>query len=127
MLNLATVVVVAAGAALGGVLRLAFTALVVARAGAAAAPLATLAINVAGSFLIGIVVGAVQTRVELSPLWRAFLATGILGGFTTFSTFALDAVDVGVAAPALAAGYVIASVALAIVAAYVGLAIGRTL
>jgi len=113
-----------AGAALGGVLRFAITSLVVAGAGAGAAPLATLAINLAGSFFIGVVVGVAQTRPEISPLWRTFLATGILGGFTTFSTFSLDALALG-GTGFLAIGYVAGSVGIGIVLAYAGLALGR--
>ena len=41
-------------------------------------------------FLIGIVIEMSQTRANLSPMWRYFLATGILGGYTTFSTFSLE-------------------------------------
>ncbi|BDV29475.1 fluoride efflux transporter FluC [Microbacterium terricola] len=54
--------------------------------------LATLAINVAGSGLLGIVVGWLGDR---RPLTRAFLGTGVLGGFTTYSAFAVHTVAVG--------------------------------
>ncbi len=127
MVEFPAVAVVALGAALGGVARLLVTALVVARAGASATPLATLAINVSGSLLIGVVVGALQARTDLSPLWRLFLATGILGGFTTFSTFSLDIVSLGTAGAGLAATYALGSVALGIGGAIAGLAIGRAL
>jgi len=126
VVDLPAIVVVGAGAALGGILRLLVTSFVVARAGVDAAPLATLGINVVGSFFIGIVVGIVQSRAEISPLWRLFLATGILGGFTTFSTFSLDALTLGTNGATAAAGYVAGSVALAIAFAYAGLALGRT-
>ena len=123
--DLSAILVVGVGAAIGGILRLLVTTIVVERAGASAAPLATLGINVLGSFLIGVVVGVVQTRADLSPLWRLFFATGILGGFTTFSTFSLDALGLGAQGAMLATGYVVGSVAFAIVSAYAGISIGR--
>jgi len=52
-------------------------------------PLATLLINVVGSFLLAVVVTLFQGGV-LSPAWKVALGTGFLGAFTTFSTFALD-------------------------------------
>ena len=125
MFNFSSIAVVALGAALGGVLRFACTALVVARAGTLAAPFATLGINVVGSLLIGVVVGVVQSRPELSPLWRLFFATGILGGFTTFSTFSLEALGLGSSNVLLAAAYVLGSVGIGVASAYVGLALGR--
>jgi fluoride exporter len=56
----------------------------------AAFPWATLIVNVAGSFLMGAVVAASVPLLADSVAWRTFLATGILGGFTTFSAFSLD-------------------------------------
>lgn len=53
-------------------------------------PWATLIVNVAGSFLMGVVVAASEPWLGGSAVWRTFLATGILGGFTTFSAFSLD-------------------------------------
>ena len=126
MFNFSSIVIVAPGAALGGV-RFACTALVVARAGTLAAPLATLGINVVGSLLIGVVVGVVQSGPELSPLWRLFFTTGILGGFTTFSTSSLEALGLGSSNVQLAAAYVLGSVGLGLASAYVGLALGRAL
>ncbi|MBS0240815.1 MAG: fluoride efflux transporter CrcB [Proteobacteria bacterium] len=53
-------------------------------------PWATLTVNVVGSFLMGCVVAAAVPLLGGSAEWRTFLATGILGGFTTFSAFTLD-------------------------------------
>ena len=125
--DLLAIAVVGVGAALGGMMRLLVTTLVVARAGAAAAPIATFGINVVGSLAIGIVVGAVETRAGLSPLWRLFFATGILGGFTTFSTFSLDALALGASGALAASAYVGASVLVGIALAAAGLTIGRSL
>ena len=87
MIDVRVIAAVGVGAALGGIFRLLVTQLVVARAGAGFGFYATLFINVSGSFLIGIVIEMAQTRANVSPLWRYFIATGILGGYTTFSTF----------------------------------------
>ncbi len=53
-------------------------------------PYQTLLVNVAGAILIGAIVKYGQTHTELSPQMILFLKTGICGGFTTFSTFALE-------------------------------------
>jgi len=119
-------VVVGSGAAFGGILRFLIGAVVVARAGVSAAPYATLFINVSGSFLIGLALGTLQLRSDVSPLWRLFVATGILGGYTTFSTFSIDALALGSRGTlVVAGGYCIASVALGIGAASAGLALAR--
>ena len=87
----------------------------------AAVPWTTLAINVAGSFLLGVVVGWLDDR---RPLARAFLGTGVLGGFTTYSAFAV-ATALWIATPWLAAGLAAASVIAGVVAAIAGLFAGR--
>ncbi len=55
-------------------------------------PWGTLTVNVLGSFLMGVLIEVAALRLNLSLEWRAFLTVGVLGGFTTFSSFALDAV-----------------------------------
>ena len=126
MIDPRAIFVVGCGAALGGIVRLLINAAVVARAGIGAAPLATLFINVSGSFLIGLVLGALQTRADVSPLWRVFLATGILGGYTTFSTFSFEALGLASSGATFAAvAYSVGSVLLGIGAAYAGLALAR--
>lgn len=50
-------------------------------------PLGTLTVNVAGSFLIGLLIGMAEKGPVLSVEWRMFLMVGLCGGFTTFSTF----------------------------------------
>ncbi|HZD96969.1 MAG TPA: fluoride efflux transporter CrcB [Micromonosporaceae bacterium] len=89
-------------------------------------PWATFGINVVGSLLIGILMVLVVDVWEAHPLVRPFLGVGILGGFTTFSTYVVDAqrlVNAGAAATALA--YLAATLAGAIFAVYVGLTITR--
>lgn len=87
-------------------------------------PYGTMAVNVVGSFLMGVLVVALAQRgaTHFSP----FLMTGILGGFTTFSAFSLDAVALyerGDAA--LAAVYVFGSVMLGLAALVAGMAVAR--
>ena len=121
-----TVVAVGLGAALGGVGRLAITQFVVARFGVSAIFYATLFINVSGSFLIGMVLEYLRVRADVHPLWRYFLATGILGGYTTFSTFSFEALAVFTTGTAFSAMlYIVASVSLGILGAILGVAAMR--
>jgi CrcB protein len=111
--------VVAAGAAIGGVLRYVLGAWTVARFGVQTSWLATGFINVSGSLLIG-AVAELAMQGTVSPLARVFLATGVLGGYTTFSSFALELALVTPGSAALAAVYAAASVGLGIAAALAG-------
>lgn len=89
-------------------------------------PWGTLFVNVAGSLLMGLLIEAVALRYQGSPELRTFLATGVLGGFTTFSAFSLDFVALmerGAHMPA--ALYLVSSVSLAILALFAGLHAGR--
>jgi CrcB protein len=127
-MDVRTLAVIGAGAALGGMLRFLVTQAVVGRVGAGYAQYATLFINVSGSFAIGIVLGLAQTRSDFPPLWRYFLATGILGGYTTFSTFSFEALTLATTGFApLAALYVIGSVVLGIGGATLGVFATRVL
>jgi CrcB protein len=100
--------------------------LAVARALGTAFPYGTLLINISGSFIMGLVAAYFAFKGDASQHWRLFLTTGILGGYTTFSAFSLDAAllyergELG-----MAALYVIASVALSIVGLFAGLALVR--
>ena len=89
-------------------------------------PWGTLAVNIVGSLVMGLLAGAFAYRFHVSPEIRMFLMTGILGGFTTFSAFSLD-VSVLVERKdfMLAAGYIIGSVSLAVIALFIGLKIAR--
>ncbi|WP_274629607.1 fluoride efflux transporter CrcB [Arvimicrobium flavum] len=91
-------------------------------------PWGTLAINIAGSFLMGLFVGWLSQRFHASHEIRLFVATGILGGFTTFSAFSLDfAVLWERGAMGSAVGYAVASVVGAILALFLGLWLARSL
>lgn len=54
-------------------------------------PMGTLTVNIVGSLVMGLIAGYFALKGEASQAWRLFLTTGILGGFTTFSAFSLDA------------------------------------
>jgi fluoride exporter len=91
-------------------------------------PFATIVVNVIGCLAMGIVAGLLQTRLQMGEGLRLFLTTGILGGFTTFSAFALDVVKLGAERGQTAAVvYVLLSVLLSIAAVYTGLALARVL
>lgn len=87
----------------------------------------TFAINVTGSFVIGVVAEVVQTRAfGGAPLLRIFLMTGVLGGYTTFSTFSLDTLQLFEERVALLAfAYAAGSVLLGVAAAFGGVAMAR--
>jgi fluoride exporter len=89
-------------------------------------PWATLLVNLTGCFLLGVLVAVLAARPR-EPGWvRPFLAVGVLGGYTTYSAFAVEVVDlVDDGAVALAAGYVVLSVVGAVTAVAVGALAGR--
>jgi CrcB protein len=119
-----------AAAALGGVLG-ALARWAVARALRSPAdgwPWATLLVNVTGCALIGVLLAVLLAHFPAHPWLRPFLATGVLGGYTTFSTFAVDAVRLVEAGQAgTAVGYVVASVLGGLLAVVAGLRAGRAL
>jgi fluoride exporter len=91
-------------------------------------PYGTLVINVIGSLAMGLIAEYFALKAGLPQRWRLFLTTGILGGFTTFSAFSLEAALLYERGEiAAAAIYVVASVVLAIAALFAGLAIVRFL
>ena len=89
-------------------------------------PLATLGVNAIGSLLIGVIYVLIAERAVLHPEWRSIVMVGVLGGFTTFSTFSLETVTLlehGLGAHALA--YVLASLLLCIGGAWLGMGLAR--
>ncbi len=89
-------------------------------------PWGTLAANVAGSFAMGLFIVWLSAREPASPALRAFLTVGLLGAFTTFSTFSLDVVTLYRDRTVMIAGaYLLASVILSVCALLAGLALGR--
>ena len=92
----------------------------VATARAAAWPVGTLTVNVVGSLLMGALVGWLARR-GASAEWRLFAATGVLGGFTTFSAFSLDVVLLWERAAAGAVLYAAATLVLTLSGVFAGL------
>lgn len=89
-------------------------------------PWATLCVNIVGSFLMGVFIEALAMKYSGSPELRTLVATGVLGGFTTFSAFSLDFVTLMERKEELlAAVYVVSSVALSLAAIYAGIAVAR--
>jgi len=89
-------------------------------------PWGTLAANIMGSFAMGLIIVWLAHREPASPALRAFLTVGLLGAFTTFSTFSLDVVTLYRDRTLMIAGaYLLASVILSVSALLGGLAIGR--
>ncbi len=91
-------------------------------------PIGTLFVNVAGSLAMGLLIGIFATMEPVSNNMRLFLATGILGGFTTFSAFSLDALTLWErGAIGLAVLYVAASLLLSFAAVAAGFFLTRAL
>ena len=90
-------------------------------------PFGTLIVNIVGSFLMGALAGYFAFKPGIGQHMRLFLTTGILGGFTTFSAFSLDAaLLIERNAYALAAAYLLGSVTASLVALFLGLALFRS-
>lgn len=115
---------IAAGGALGGVARYGLSVAFPHPPGGF--PWVTFGINVAGSFLLGVLMVLITERLTAHPLVRPFLGVGVLGGFTTFSTSIVDTqqlVAAGAARTALV--YLAGTLCCALAAAYVGVAATR--
>ncbi len=113
------------GGGLGSMLRHA-VGMTCARWMGTAFPWGTFIINITGSTIMGLIAGYLAFKGEASQPWRLFLMTGVLGGYTTFSAFSLDAAllyergEIG-----LALVYVLGSVVLAVAGLFTGLALVR--
>jgi CrcB protein len=121
------IIAVGAGGALGSIFRLLINNMFVQRFGPSF-PWGTLTINVSGAFCIGIVLAFAQTRLGLHPYARLFLATGILGGYTTFSTFAFEIYSLS--SPGFrweSLTYAVASVVAGVIACTLGVLLVRSL
>ncbi|WP_319404602.1 fluoride efflux transporter CrcB [uncultured Desulfosarcina sp.] len=84
------IAIIGLGGCLGAILRYLVAGGVHTLAKTASFPVGTMAVNVAGCLMIGIGGGLMENRQLFSPEWRAFFFVGILGSFTTFSTFGLE-------------------------------------
>jgi len=91
-------------------------------------PWGTLTVNIVGAFAIGLVIEMIARRFDASAEMRVFIVTGIIGGFTTWSSFTLDAVVLFErGALGLSALYLLASLLVSFAAIFAGLALGRAL
>jgi CrcB protein len=118
---------VAAGGALGSVARFWLAAAMAALTGPRF-PWGTLLINVLGSFVIGLVAALTLTpaRVAMHPDLRIFLMVGVCGGFTTFSAFSLQTLELMQAGDTMpAVGYILGSVAFCMAAVWCGWLVGK--
>lgn len=114
---------VALGGALGASMRYITSQLVEVQSGF---PLATLLVNLLGSFLIGVFYVLIMEKTLISEIWRPVLMAGFLGGLTTFSAFSLEAVSLFEEGRwQMALSYIVFSTVFCIVAAFSGIQITR--
>lgn len=122
---LQTLLAVAAGGAVGASARYMVSAALLRLMGDAF-PYGTLFVNVLGSLLMGVLIETLALKINIPKDMQALLATGFLGGFTTFSAFSLDAMVLFERqAYAATVAYVLGSVVLSITALVVGLVMVR--
>ena len=119
------ILAIAAGGATGAVLRFLMSGWIYAWLGRGF-PYGTLIVNVVGSLLMGLLSVLLIERLSLGPEWRAAILIGLLGGFTTFSTFSIETLNL---IEAGAHGKALANTALSVVlcvgAAWMGVIAGR--
>ena len=89
-------------------------------------PYGTFIVNVSGAFAVGVVLAFMGERLGLSPLWRLFFVTGFLGGYTTFSSYAWEALVLAEdGAWARAAIYVVGSNVVGFIGVWLGAMLAR--
>lgn len=118
---------IAAGGAVGSVLRFLMSSWVYSIAGRGF-PYGTLAVNIIGSLLMGLLTVVLIERMSLGPEWRAAILIGVLGGFTTFSSFSIETLNlIEAGAHIKAITNMVVSVVVCVGAAWVGVIVGRQL
>lgn len=123
-MNAAVILAVAIGGAIGSVGRFLINTVWLPAAGPHALPWGTLTVNVAGSFLYGLLFAVLTAYLPASGTLRVALLAGFLGGFTTFSSFSFESVRLIQEGQAvLAMVYVVASVVSCLLALWLGLAL----
>lgn len=124
-MNPSLLLAVAAGGAAGATARYAASFWIQGWAGGGF-PWATLAINAVGSLLMGMLVEGFALIADPGAIIRGFLTVGVLGAFTTFSTFSLEVVSLAQRGEAMAAAaYVAASLSLCVLGLFLGLSVVR--
>jgi CrcB protein len=119
------ILAVASGGAVGAVARLLLSKGMLNLFGPGG-PWGTLAVNLLGSFMIGLLIEIFASRVNISHEWQAFIIIGFLGGFTTFSSFTLEVglmIEKGQLATAMF--YALGSIFIGVVALFAGLYAGK--
>jgi len=118
---------IAAGGAIGALLRYWMSTWVYARLGSDF-PYGTMAVNVLGSLIMGVLYVLLVERMDLDPVWRAALLVGLLGPFTTFSTFSIETLNLIENRENIKALLnILFSVVLCLFAAWVGVIAGRSI
>ncbi len=124
---LTNILAIAVGAAIGANLRYSLSLWAAQRWGASF-PYGTLLVNVIGSFVIGFVLALAATRLNLSEPMRLLIVTGLLGGFTTFSSLSFEAYTLITNGSWQAAGiYLAGSFGLGMISVFLGAGIARLL
>lgn len=122
--TLRDVLLIAVGGAAGAVLRHLVGRAVGAQQGPSF-PWHTFVINVTGAFAIGLLL-VLASRLGFPAWWRPLLAVGVLGGYTTFSTFSLETVELAMQGRVgLSIAYALGSVSTTVIACWCGIAVGR--
>lgn len=118
---------IAAGGAIGSIMRFLMSNWVHTIAGRGF-PYGTLAVNVVGSLLMGLLTVVLIERMNLGPEWRAAILIGVLGGFTTFSTFSIETLQlIDAGAHFKAVSNMVFSLLLCVGGCWVGVVAGRQL
>jgi len=126
-MQLGILLAVALGGAIGSLLRY-FTVGAIQSAASSGFPWGIFVVNISGGFAMGIIVELAALRLSMTPEVRAFLTVGILGGYTTFSTFSLDSVLlIERGSYVSAAIYIAGSAILSILALFAGLWLVRSI
>lgn len=120
-----TMLVIALGASIGANLRYALSNWAAQQWGTTF-PYGTMMVNILGSCAIGLILGLATTRIALSVPWRLLLVTGLLGSFTTFSTFSYETYGLLVEGSWLSAGLnILSSVGIGLIGVFLGVGVAR--
>src|SRR5687768_13096250 len=125
-MNSYSILYVGLGGALGSIARF-ITVKSIDERIASSFPLGTFTVNITGSFILGLLFALTMKRPELSENWRLFMGTGVCGGFTTFSAFALENFNLFPHKSGMAVVYITASLVLGILAVAGGYWLGKSI